>query len=64
MNGSDFVLGVRAEADIATFPDPEKHHLIKITGPVVLVILRRLFYMMKTTAKQRTVSFSASETKH
>lgn len=63
MNGSDFVLRVRAEADIATFPDPEKHHLIKITGPVVLVILRRLFYM-KTTAKQQTASFSASETKH
>lgn len=49
VNGSDFVLEVRAEADIATFQDPEKHHLIKITGPVVLVILRRLFSMRKTT---------------
>lgn len=49
VNGSDFVLEVRAEADIATFQDPEKHHLIKITGSVVLVILRRLFSMRKTT---------------
>lgn len=32
MNGSDFVSGVTAEADIATFPDPEKYCLIKITA--------------------------------
>jgi len=64
MEVNGFFLGVRAEADTAIFPDPEKYHLIKVTGPVVLVILSRLFYMMKTTTpKQQTVSFSAAETR-